>query len=506
MASPARVDATYVTLANWKGQVFRAAVATRKQLAKLDANQRTLVENLRALQSRLSRGYTLGTTDETTLQRVAEQRLALEEQLRRSLGFTGTDWVDLDELSTALPAGSVLVDFYLHGRSDTPDRPLRASAWVLHAGAKHVEHVDLGPVLALRERVRMFLASIVTSRGDTGRSPGRPTGRRPRVRPAHAAAGLRQALWNPLREKVGDAKLVFVSPDVFLAQVPLEILTDDDGRFLIEKHGFVYVQDVGEITHRHTRPAAAVTPRLLAVGAVDYSVSVRDKTRGSAPRQWPPLPETGPEVDGVARLFRQRFTGGTAKLLRGADATETALKAALPGATVVHLATHGFFAPSPDPAAARSAGASARVLDERFPGLRAGVVLAAGDSTRPGGDDGVLTAEEAAWAELGACDLVVLSACESGLGEARHNEGLMSVRRAFLEAGARTVVSSLWQVGDDSAKELMLEFYKRLWSGRVGKLEALRGAQLALLKRNRNAHRDARPRTWGAFVLSGDWR
>ena len=82
----------------------------------------------------------------------------------------------------------------------------------------------------------------------------------------------------------------------------------------------------------------------------------------------------------------------------------------------------------------------------------------------------------------------------------------MSLRRSFRQAGAKTVISSLWRVRDDSTKTLMLDFYERLWKQGEGKLEALRGAQLAMLKRNRERYGLARPSTWGAFVLSGEWR
>ena len=92
------------------------------------------------------------------------------------------------------------------------------------------------------------------------------------------------------------------------------------------------------------------------------------------------------------------------------------------------------------------------------------------------------------------------------LGRAKSGEGLMSLRRALRQAGAKTVISSLWNVRDDSTKDLMLQFYDRLWKQGRGKLAALRGAQLAILKRNRERYGQALPSTWGAFVLSGEWR
>ena len=108
--------------------------------------------------------------------------------------------------------------------------------------------------------------------------------------------------------------------------------------------------------------------------------------------------------------------------------------------------------------------------------------------------------------DLRSCELVVLSACQTGLGRARGGEGMLGLRRAFQQAGAKTVVSSLWNVRDASTRELMLGFYRRLWQDRQGKLEALRGAQLEMLARNRERRGAPLPATWGAFVLSGEWR
>jgi len=100
------------------------------------------------------------------------------------------------------------------------------------------------------------------------------------------------------------------------------------------------------------------------------------------------------------------------------------------------------------------------------PGLLSGLVCAGVNKPAPeGGDDGLLTAEEVGCLDLSGVDLVVLSACETGLGESRSGEGLIGLRRAFHTAGARTVISALWQVKDRSTSELMQDFYQNLWLG-----------------------------------------
>jgi CHAT domain-containing protein len=186
----------------------------------------------------------------------------------------------------------------------------------------------------------------------------------------------------------------------------------------------------------------------------------------------------------------------------------------------IHLATHGFFASQgfraghdlmregtgeERPAAPES---RRKELIALLPGLLSGVVLSGANlALEEGAEDGILTAEEAAWLDLSATDLVVLSACETGLGTVAGGENLIGLRRALRLAGARSTVTSLWKVSDEATVELMESFNRRLWIEGKSKLEALRGAQIEMLQANRRKHGgDGLPSTWGAFVLEGSWR
>ncbi len=154
--------------------------------------------------------------------------------------------------------------------------------------------------------------------------------------------------------------------------------------------------------------------------------------------------------------------------------------------------------------------------------------MASDDPAKPPADDGIMTALEVASLDLQGVDLAVLSACETGLGQSAGGEGMLGLQRAFQVAGAKTTVTSLWSVDDGATQTLMTEFYKRLWNKDhvLGKLEALRQAQLEMLDRydphaqklvdrGRGIELDTpvtdgngrlSPRYWAAFELSGDWR
>jgi CHAT domain-containing protein len=194
------------------------------------------------------------------------------------------------------------------------------------------------------------------------------------------------------------------------------------------------------------------------------------------------------------------------------------------------VATHGFFA-SPDIRSALIPQGevvlywsadffSRRKLSDLHPGLLSGLALTGANRPDPKRDDGLVTAEEVGAMNLSQTDLVVLSACDTGLGEVAGGEGLLGLQRAFQVAGARSVVASMWKVHDHATMLLMKRFYRNMWDKRMGKLEALREAQLWMLregsahvkkstgKNTKTATKPTRlpPFFWGAFVLSGDWR
>ena len=135
--------------------------------------------------------------------------------------------------------------------------------------------------------------------------------------------------------------------------------------------------------------------------------------------------------------------------------------------------------------------------------LRSGLALAGANTWLKAGnlpeeaEDGLLTAEDVTGLDLLATELVVLSACETGLGQVHVGEGVFGLRRAFVLAGAKTLVMSLWKVPDEQTRELMEDFYRRLLAGQ-GRAEALRQAQLAMKAKYPD------PFYWGAFICQGD--
>jgi len=200
----------------------------------------------------------------------------------------------------------------------------------------------------------------------------------------------------------------------------------------------------------------------------------------------------------------------------GAQAREAELKAVV-SPRVLHLATHGFFLTDQEfkrtnamPELLASAGGflprrTRPEEDWENPMVRCGIALAGANHatgiTNAVDEDGLLTGLEASLLNLQGTELVILSACESGTGEVKIGEGVMSLRRAFRIAGAETVLASHWKVSDKATSQLMTEFMRR-WRGGETRANALREAQLTLLRSKDFSN----PYFWAAFTLTGQWR
>jgi tetratricopeptide (TPR) repeat protein len=273
----------------------------------------------------------------------------------------------------------------------------------------------------------------------------------------------------------------------------------------------------------HAPPAAANVGRGTYRGALPPDVRLR-----SGGLTWPPLKNSAAEGADVCRTLSGTSFGPVAHYT-GGRASEDALKR-VRSPHVLHLSTHGFFLPDPpkqqpgegagtfgvglqsvDGAAAVGL-ARLGVASGVSPLLRSGFVLAGANRLgeqlpqspqAAGVEDGWVTAEEAALLDLSGTELAVLSACGTGLGTVPAGEGVYGLRRALRLAGVSTVVSTLFDVPDQESAGLMRNFYVSLKSGQ-GKLDALRGAQLRLIKERREKGGAAHPFFWAGFVLSGD--
>ncbi len=280
-----------------------------------------------------------------------------------------------------------------------------------------------------------------------------------------------------------------------------------------------------------TSPGAHAKPNLLAFGDIDFGATL-DPDAKVGPYHFPDLPGTAVEIKAVDELFHATFSGERADVLTRKEATKRAFITRAPQASCLVVCTHGFFfpdTPEKDRDSTARAWAIEGVLLNRpsiatNPAIRSGLVFAGANWAAVGRGNAFLTALEASEMDLHRVDLAVLSACESGRGQIAGGEGVVGLQRAFQVAGARTCITSLWEVDDQATRVLMTEFYTNLWQKKHSKLTALRQAQLRMLheydpRQNKFVSRGldipadevtdlkrGSPFYWAAFVLSGDWR
>jgi CHAT domain-containing protein len=313
--------------------------------------------------------------------------------------------------------------------------------------------------------------------------------RDPRCRDvSRQARALDRTVMEPLRGAIGDATRLLVAPDGALNLVPFDAFVDEHGRYLIERYAMTYLTSGRDLLRLQVPRVSQSRPIIVANPL--FGEPARQPAGGSATTErsadvgpggmyFAPLPSATLEARAIKDLFPE------AMLLTGRDATESRL-AQLNAPRMLHIASHGFFL--------KDVSAVANPL------LRSGLALAGANLPGAAGNDGVLTALEAAGLNLWGTKLVTLSACDTGVGEVRNGEGVYGLRRAFVLAGTETLVMSLWPVSDRITRETMTTYYTGLRAG-LGRGDALRQAKLAVLARAQWSH----PYYWASFIQSGEW-
>ncbi len=438
----------------------------------------------------------------------------------------------LAEVLAAMPPEAALVAYVEYRAADRarPSAPgvPHYAAFVARPGEPGPRVEPLGPAAPIDALVRRWRREVSTA----------PTGRQMIERTRRAGEEVRRVLWDPVAARIDGARVIFVVPDGLIHLVPLSALPASDGRFLVERGAIIhYLSSERDLIARGGR--RRVGRGLLAVGSPDFDSLRRDSVAGPSPSKlgadvpyrgstsscgsmrsmrFATLPGAAAEVEEVERLWQgtgpaSRWGDGIVMSLTGDAAQEGAFKLAAKGRRVIHLATHGFYGgPECSGAGSRGGeGAEAAADGERgSPLLLSGLALAGANRRSEVRDplreeDGVLTAEEIASLDLRGVEWVVLSGCETGLGEVQAGEGVLGLRRAFEVAGAGTLILTLWPVSDHDARAWVRGLYRARLSG-SGTAEALREASLAMIADRREAGMPAHPFSWGAFVGTGDWR
>jgi len=496
-----------------KGRVLDALSENLLALRqRSNSHDRALLDRLGDVNSRLARLVLNGprkTPPEEYQKQVntlEEERENLETEIsRRTAGFFEVSRpVTLPAVQALVPSDAALVEFAVYAPVDlrAPDHKKRYGApryiayVIRHKG--EVRWAELGTAKEIDERINALRKAL--------RDPERKDVRQ-------LARAVDEKLMQPVRALAGDAKQLLISPDGELNLIPFETLVDEQGRYLVERFAFAYLSSGRDLQRLQTRRESKSSPVVLADPAfgepavIAVNGSLRDSTAAGSRVEFNysrfffgPLPGVGAEVRALKELLPQ------ATFLTKEQATEATLKR-VAGPSILHVATHGFFLQNEPPAGTQMAVKAAEetrlgkwVAQIENPLLRSGLALAGANQGRSGNDDGILTALEATGLDLWGTKLVVLSACDTGVGEVKNGHGVYGLRRALFLAGAESQLMSLWPVSDRSTRDLMIGYYKGLVQN-AGRAEALRRVQLQMLRSKSHAH----PYYWASFILAGEW-
>ncbi len=474
----------------------------RQLLAGWQQNSDTVFQNYLRVRQMLANQMTLPASRRLDLPVLEAQKETLEKQLSGRYSTASIQQVTWQQVQHALLPADAAIEWVMLPADPTKMLPTHYGALLLRSGRK-------SPLLVLLPEVTQADA-LFAAKGSRGIQYATRT---------YTGDALYQLLWKPLEKHLGGVQRIFYAPTGALHLLNFEALSLPGRQLLADRYQLVRVNNTARLTEKDFGKKFDTARSALLMGGLDYehstpavspafssffhgASSVALWRGGEAGQSWASLPQTLTEVKNLAALLGKKAID--CRLMVGSNGGETALKtqcSALSEApAILHFATHGFFFEKIKDAGENGLGLAAA----ENPMYRSGLILAGANPAwrgdAPAGtpaasdDDGILTAEEVSLLNLGNTALVVLSACETGLGDVRDDEGVYGLQRAFRLAGARNVVMSLWRVPDAPTREFMEQFYAALLdSGDVRAAFARAQGQM------RRAY--GNPYYWAGFIL-----
>jgi len=491
------------------------------RIKRMSLSNPAAAENFNLLKSyerRLATQYAepIADRDSTSIADLEAKANDLEKDLARKVAGFGQALrqVKWQEVQTALKPGEAAIEFvsYRFYQKKKTDSTLYA-ALLLLPGSDSPKFIPLFE----EKQLTAFLKTEVSPQ---------PIFYNDLYASAKKGSQLYDLIWKPISAALPQGATVYCSPSGLLHRINLGAIPTPDGKTLAEKHRLSMLGSTRQLvipSVSTTQPSA--TAQLY--GGIQYdaiptvAANTPAKPEDLAARRGPDITQndstlrgenwnylrwTEVEISAAATVMKSKSIAPTLK--KGIEATEESFKALGQGSAsprILHLATHGFFFPDPKeskPGEGQAIGEKTFKVSDN-PMIRSGLVLAGGNHAwktgkplRPGLEDGILTAYEISQMNLANTELVVLSACETGLGDLVGNEGVYGLQRAFKIAGARYLIMSLWQVPDFQTQVFMTAFYKHWLEGKMAVPEAFRATQAELrVKYSGEAFK------WAGFVL-----
>ncbi|NEO55945.1 MAG: CHAT domain-containing protein [Okeania sp. SIO3B5] len=435
--------------------------------------------------------------------------------------------VTIEAVQKLIPTDAALVEIMQYKPADAKAKPGERfgkphyAAYILHStGAP--QWVDLGAAEPIHKAITAFRNTLFLEQDKQSRLRIDREFREKKIAETKASARtLDKLVMASIRQKLGNAKHILLSPDSQLNLVPFAALVDENNQYLVENYTITYLTSGRDLIRLDLDFPSKQPPMIVAAPIYDKpgkptSEPLATNNNRSSNQRSPdidnlkfgPLYKIEAEGKAIAEMLPNEI------LLTGQEATENAIKQ-VKSPEILHIATHGFFREPKDEETSPPLDSSRDNFilesDLGIQGLlyapvenlllRSGIALAGANIRQSGTEDGIMTALEIANLNLTGTKLVVLSACETGVGEAKVGEGVYGLRRALGIAGSESQLISLWVVADFETKQLMIDYYQRVLNNQEGRSEALRQVQLGMLGDRIYQH----PYYWASFMPSGEW-
>jgi len=537
------LHAKEIALTTWlnrKGIVLEALRSHQETLIDTDDNKiKATLQELHKIRVQLSNTiFSNSLIDEQKYFELETRKENLESELSKTSRYYAMQKkmakVDVKQIARSLPAKSVLIEIaeiqlvnFSPKNQQNIKWPLHYIAFVLPAGESDgVDLIDLGETEKINNAISGFRKLITEVKGHDKIKDSYP-------KLIESSKQIYNLIFNPIKDKLKGVHEIFISPDGDINLLPFEVLVGKDGKFLIEYYRFNYLPTGRDLLRFGQIKRQA--KKYILMGDPDFDLNWLEKKEilskmGIQKGKNLEVALRSPDLTGISfkrlqaageevKAIQSILGNSLSVLYTGKYALEEVLHEMEPP-KILHLATHGFSLGDHGierylPPNSERGIQSAPMLAERIkvwvkaknPLLLSGFVLAGANVSvkkgLPEGPDGIITAEKVIGLNLWGTDMVVLSACVTGLGDVRSGEGIFGLRRAFSIAGAKSLVTSMWGIPDQETKELMTAFYKNIKDG-MNRCQALRQAALHQKQVVKERYGHAHPLFWGGFIFSGE--
>jgi CHAT domain-containing protein len=476
-----------------KGAVLESLMTQKKVVSQtVDVDLKNQMEMIQKLKSQLQ-GQ--GESQANALQKLGEKERTLAENVRRS--FKESDILeilkssDFRAIPKSIPSESAFIDYIQFSEFDSLGKgPRRYAAIVINDKGK-LTFQKLAPVSEVDSLISKFRNAVALA----------PSSENDKKLDS-ICSDLHNLLIAPINSQLKGAKNIIICPDGSLNFVPFGAFIDKNNQFLLQNMAVRYVASGRDLLRSISNNPAK---EMLVLANPDFNGS-----NPPAPETFLPLPGTKREADAISTAMRD--SGFNVQNLEQTQATEGQLKAAK-SPRILHIATHGFNLSSthgsesdPSKRGMKIKAASSEQLstdsvsilpNEPNPMFRTGLALSKANDTfsawvsgkqPPSDNDGILQAGEVPTIDLSGTWIVVLSACQTGEGEAMGGEGVFGLKRGFLQAGANNLLMTLWPIADKETSEMMTDFYKKIADGSTDPGRSLSEIQKDWITRLRSEH------------------